>query len=133
MLHKYYDMLWQSFPQDHLITLSRLCDLLPVDEGLVETIVSYSSSDMANKRILNAALSNLKSDTELLGFSALVQKLIENPEKAKMIENLRSGELLECKCILVSGIAGKNFLPRQSLYIDQIEGLLLTQLIHRYL
>ena len=95
MLHKYYDMLWQSFPQDHLITLSRLCDLLPVDEGLVETIVSYSSSDMANKRILNAALSNLKNDSELLGFSVLVEKLINNPEKTKMIESLRHGKLLE--------------------------------------
>ncbi|XP_065903832.1 uncharacterized protein [Dysidea avara] len=90
MLHKYYDMLWQSFPQDHLITLSRLCDLLPVDEGLVETIVSYSSSDMANKRILNAALSNLKHDSLVLGFCALVEKLIDNPEKAKMIESLKS-------------------------------------------
>ena len=101
MLHKYYDMLWQSFPRDHLITLSRLCELLPVDEGLVETIVSYSSADMANKRILNAALSNLKHDSLVLGFCALVEKLIDNPEKAKMIENLQSGELAAVtKCIL---------------------------------
>jgi len=101
MLHKYYDMLWQSFPGDHLITLSRLCELLPVDERLVETIVSYSSADMANKRILNAALSNLKHDSLVLGFCALVEKLIDNPEKAKMIENLQSGELATVtKCIL---------------------------------
>jgi len=91
MLHKYYDMLWKSFPQDHLITLSRLCDLLPVDEGLVETIVSYSSSDMANKRILNAALSNLKYDKELLGFSMLIEQLIESSESLKMIEKFKSG------------------------------------------
>jgi len=91
MLHKYYDMLWQSFPQDHLITLSRLCDLLPVDEGLVETIVSYSSADMANKRILNAALSNFKDDRELLGFSLLIERLTETSGNLKMIEKFKSG------------------------------------------
>ena len=93
MLHNYYDTLWQSFPQDHLITLSRLCDLLPVDEGLVETIALYPTydHDVANKRILNAALINVKRDSELLGFCMLVEKLIENSEEAKMMEKLRSG------------------------------------------
>ena len=91
MLHSYYDTLWQSFPQDHLITLSRLCDLLPVDEKLMQTIASYSSSEVANKRILNAAISNVKHDSVLLGFCILVEKLIEDPEKSRIIEKLRSG------------------------------------------
>ena len=93
MLHSYYDTLWRSFPQDHLITLSRLCNLLPVEERLVETIALYPTSDhdVANRRILNAALSNVKHDSVLLGFCALVEKLIENPEETKMIEKLRSG------------------------------------------
>ena len=92
MLHSYYDTLWQSFPQDHLITLSRLCDLLPVDERLVETIALYPTTDqdVANRRILNAALSNVKRDSELLGFCVLVEKLIENPEES-IIVKLRSG------------------------------------------
>ena len=95
MLHSHYDTLWQSFPKDHLITLSRLCNLLPVDEGLVETIALYpiSDHDVANRRVLNAALSNVKRDNELLGFCVLVEKLIENPDKAKMMEKLRSGQL----------------------------------------
>ena len=93
MLHSHYDTLWRSFPQDHLITLSRLCNLLPVEERLVETIAHYPISDhnMANKRILNAALSNVKRDSELLGFCALVEKLIEDPGKARMIEKLKNG------------------------------------------
>ena len=95
MLHSYYDTLWQSFPQDHLITLSRLCNLLPVEERLVETIALYPTShhDVANRRILNAALSNVKRDNELLGLCMLVEKLIENPEKAKAVEKLKSGQL----------------------------------------
>ena len=94
MLHSHYDTLWQSFPQDHLITLSRLCDLLPVDERLVETIALYPTTDqdVANRRILNAALSNVKRDSELLGFCMLVEKLIENPEESKIIVKLRSGQ-----------------------------------------
>ena len=91
MLHSHYDTLWQSFPQDHLITLSRLCDLLPVEERLMQTIASYSSSEVANKRILNAAISNVKHDSVLLGFCVLVEKLIEDPEKSRVIEKLRSG------------------------------------------
>ena len=91
MLHSHYDTLWQSFPQDHLITLSRLCDLLPVEEKLMQTIASYSSSEVANKRILNAAISNVKHDSVLLGFCVLVEKLIEDPEKSRVIEKLRSG------------------------------------------
>ena len=93
MLYSYYDTLSQSFPQDHLITLSRLCNLLPVEERLVETIAHYPTSDhdVANKRILNAALSNVKRDSELLGFCALVEKLIEDPGKARMIEKLKNG------------------------------------------
>ena len=93
MLHSHYDTLWQSLPQDHLITLSRLCDLLPVDERLVETIALYPTTDqdVANRRILYAALSNVKRDSELLGFCALVEKLIGNPNKTKIIEKFRSG------------------------------------------
>ena len=94
MLHSYYDTLWQSFPQDHLITLSKLCDLLPVEERLVETIALYPTleHDVANRRILNAALSNVKRDNELLGFCLLVEKLIASPNKAKTIENLKAGQ-----------------------------------------
>ena len=33
---------------------------------------------------------------------------------------------------ICSDVARKKLLPRQSLYVDQIEGLLLTQLIHKY-
>ena len=40
--------------------------------------------------------------------------------------------LYKLSTVMGSGVARKNFLPRQSLYIDQIEGLLLTQLIHKY-
>ena len=94
MLHSYYDTLWQSFPQDHLITLSRLCDFLPVGERLVETIALYPTSehDVANRRILNAALSNVKRDNELLGFCLLVEKLIASPNKAKTIETLKASQ-----------------------------------------
>ena len=93
MLHSHYDTLWQNFPQDYLITLSRLCDLLPVDERLVETIALYPTTDqdVANRRILNAALSNVKRDNELMGFCVLVEKLIGNPNKNKIIEKFRSG------------------------------------------
>ena len=95
MLHSYYDTLWQSFPQDHLITLSRLCNFLPVEERLVETVALYPTSrhDVANRRILNAALSNVKRDNELLGFCVLIEKLIADPDKAKTVENLKSGQL----------------------------------------
>ena len=99
MLHRYYDTLWQNFPQDHLITLSRLCDLLPVEERLVETIALYPTSehDVANRRILNAALSNVKRDNELLGFCLLVEKLISSPRKAKITEKMKSGQFyVEC-------------------------------------
>ena len=110
MLRSYYDTLWQSFPQDHLITLSRLCDLLPVEERLVETIALYPTSehDVANRRILNAALSNVKRDNELLGFCLLVEKLIASPNKAKVTEKMKSGQFYvdchiypSCVCIYV--------------------------------
>ena len=110
MLHSYYDTLWESFPQDHLITLSRLCNLLTVEERLVETIASYSSSEMANKRILNAALSNVKHDSVLLGFCILVEKLIEDPAKSKVIEKLRNGQYIYlctiflCLCVSFKAI-----------------------------
>ena len=96
MLHSHYDTLWQNFPQDYLITLSRLCDLLPVDERLVETIALYPTTDqdVANRRILNAALSNVKQDNELLGFCVLVEKLIDDPAQATMMEKLRSGQFM---------------------------------------
>jgi len=92
-LKKHYNNLWRSFPDDHMITLSTLCEACNVQSEAIEMITACRSSDEANRTILNYIIFITKGDQQIMEFCNLMQKLINNPRLSKITSDLRSGVL----------------------------------------
>jgi len=91
VLKKYYNFLWQSFPQDHLETLNRICRLVRVADSLVDTVVSSPTPDEGNQKILNICVLSIDKDNVLIEFSQLIEKIIDNPKLSTMMKIFRRG------------------------------------------
>ena len=91
MLKKYYNFLWQSFPQDHLTTLGRFCKIARVGDDLVDSIVSSATSDDGNQKILNICVLSIDKDNVLIEFSHLIEKIIDNPKLLTIMKIFKNG------------------------------------------
>ena len=91
ILKKHYHNLWRSFPDDHMMTLSTLCESFNVHPEAIEMVTACRSSDEANRTILNYIIFITKGDHQIMEFCNLMQKLINNPRLSKITSDLRSG------------------------------------------
>ena len=92
ILKKHYHALWRSFPDDHLVTLTVLCDECKnVDPDIIQSIASLQSSEQANKFMLDYVILILKGDQQLMAFCDLMEKMINNPALSKVVSSLRTG------------------------------------------
>ena len=91
VLKRYYNFLWKNFPQDHLVSLGRLCKLVPLSDDVVDDIVSSSSSEEGNQKLLNICVVMIETDESLPRFCNLVDKIIDNPKLSKMMKIFRDG------------------------------------------
>jgi len=91
LLMKYYNFLWQSFPQDHMITLERLNKIITLKDDIIDTVVSSTNSEKGNKMILNISLHVLDADEDLRQFYLLVERIISNPKLSKIISVFKNG------------------------------------------
>ena len=91
VLKKYYNFLWQSFPQDHLTTLGRFSKIVRLPDDLVDSVVSSSTSDDGNQKILNICALSIDKDRVLIEFSDLVNKIIDNPKLSTMMKVFKKG------------------------------------------
>lgn len=91
VLKKYYNFLWQNFPQDHLTTLSRFCKMVQLSDGMINNIASSPTSDEGNQKILNICIVAVDKDTILLEFSDLINRIIDNPKLSTMMKIFKNG------------------------------------------
>ena len=92
VLKKHYHLLWRSFPDDHLVTLTSLCDHVKgVDPYIVNLVTDLSNSELANQIILNYVIVIMKGDQQMKGFCDLMENLINNPAMSKIVNALRIG------------------------------------------
>ena len=86
-----------SLPEDHMITLGWLYDIIDVDKicnEFVESIISSTNSYRANKNILNLLISTTENDYQLLGLSFLIERLATGDvlmSDCPNIESFRNG------------------------------------------
>ena len=92
VLKRYYNFLWKNFPQDHLVSLGRFCKLVPLSDDVVDLIVSSSSPEEANQKLLNICVVTIEKDKALLSFCDIVDKIIDNPKLSKMMKIFKDGE-----------------------------------------
>ena len=91
MLKKYYNVLWQNFPQDHLETLGRISKLARLADHMVDAIVSSSTSDEGNQKILNICVLSIDKNNLLLEFADLIDNIINNPKLSIMMRVFKNG------------------------------------------
>ena len=86
-----------SLPEDHMITLGWLYDIIDVDKicsEFVESIISSTNSYRANKNILNLLIPTTENDYQLLGLSFLIERLATGDvlmSDCPNIESFRNG------------------------------------------
>ena len=96
MLKKHYHTLWRSFPDDHMITLTTLCGEFNVQGVAIEMITNCSTSEEANRTILDYIIFITNGDQQLNAFCDLMAKLINNPKLSRVVGSLRKGTYVVC-------------------------------------
>jgi len=72
--------LWRNFPTDHMITLSTMCETFEIEAEFIGRIISCSSSEEANRIILDHAISISKGDNQIMTFCDLMEKMVNDPQ-----------------------------------------------------
>ena len=96
LLRKYYNDLWMSLPEDYMNTLHTFNTNKPGDIAGGGSIVGIanlvSSCQNPNKIMLDLLISTVNNDTQLLGFSYMLEKLVKlEGSKLAVIKSFRKG------------------------------------------
>lgn len=92
VLRKHYNNLWRNFPTDHMITLSTMCEAFEVEAEFIGKIISCSSSEEANKTILDYVISITK-EHQVMTFCNLMERMINDPQLSEITNVFRTGLL----------------------------------------
>ena len=87
---KYYNFLWRSFPQDHVISFDRLNKIVPLKEGTADSILPKTPEE-GNQEILDISITIIDKDQDLQEFYFVVDKIIDNPKLSKIMKVLKNG------------------------------------------
>ena len=92
ILKKHYHALWRSLPDDHLVTLTVLCDECEnINPEITQMVATLQSSEQANEIMLDYVIVILKGDQQMMAFCDLMEKMINNPALSKVVSSLRTG------------------------------------------
>ena len=91
LLKKYGNFLLNKFPPDHLETLAKVSKQYPLDDILVDSIVTASCPAEGNQRILKICMLMVQTDKCLNEFCSTMEKLVDNPKLSKIMEVFRHG------------------------------------------
>ena len=91
ILKKHYHALWRSFPNDHMITLSKLCGIFRISDEIIDMITSKPTFEEANQVMLDYVIFITNGDQQMNAFCDLMAKIIDNPKLSKVTSNLKKG------------------------------------------
>ena len=97
LLRKYYDDFWMSLPKNYMDTLEKFykpggaIDTSKII-GLSDLITACPNSTVSNQMLIDIFIFTAKNDTQLLGFSYLLEKLVKD-SKISVIKSFRNGLL----------------------------------------
>ena len=132
VLKKYYDMLLESFSDDHVATVNKLNGIIAVNKQFLNEIISMTDHKKANVRILNGIICAIKRDNDVLGFCEVFKALISVRKRftIEMFE-FEAGKKLECIHYAIDAMYRKALLPysthcRVSTYLSCYSYAMLT-------
>lgn len=114
LLKKYYIYLLESFTDDHVTTICTLCELIPVNEGFFNEVLSMTDTKEANRRILNSLIRMLNSDNQLVGFCELVKSVMSIRKRFSLkIVEFETGKVIHKYACSVTMNCRKQFIVIQ--------------------
>ena len=91
VLKKHYNTLWRCFPDDYMLTLTTMCEVCTVGDGIPELITLLQTPEDCNQTILNYIISITKGDDQMMAFCNLMEKFINNTRFSKIISAFKKG------------------------------------------
>ena len=92
VVKEHYYKILKDFPSDHMITLSRLCQLTEVSDQKVDKTISCCSAEEGNEEILEYLIFDIKNDSNLVEFCNTIEKIVGDDSAA--LKSFRNGEIL---------------------------------------
>ena len=87
---KFYPLLIENLPSNHLISLLRLQGIAYVPEAIVDIIVPSSSAEIGNKMILNYLIGLIHTEEHIITFCRCVRIMTGEFEKCIAVLNLHN-------------------------------------------
>ena len=75
-----------------MTSLTRLQKVATVPEDQVESIKTAPNSDVGNEMIMSHLIGLIQTESDIITFCDLVEKMIGDPQKCECLSNLRSGK-----------------------------------------
>jgi len=91
--------LLKNFPPDHFESLGRVTKLYPIDDALVDVIVTASCPAEGNQRLLKICMLMVHLDKHLVDFCLMMEKLIDSPKLSKIMKTFRKGTAELCALV----------------------------------
>ena len=95
VLKKYYNFLWRSFPEDHLIAYGKFSRKINLIDDLNNSIISAPTSERGNQIMLDISMIGVSKDKALMEFYYLVEEIIDNPKLSKIMKVFRNGQFVQ--------------------------------------
>jgi len=83
LLKKYYPILLDQFPDDHITTIGIMSEQVPIDDRFFNEILTTVNPKEANERILNAIIMMLKHDDQIMGMCKLAKLVMRSARFSK--------------------------------------------------
>jgi len=101
LLKKYCNFLLKNFPPDHFESLARVNKFIPLDDILVDAVITASCPAEGNQRMLKICMLMVYLDKYLIEFCSIMEKLIDNPKMSKIMKVFRRGMTYKSVCTYV--------------------------------
>ena len=74
-----------------MVTLGRVCKLIPVDDSVVDIIATAATPLEGNRRMMNIFILGIRDTKSLADFWYAINKVIDNPRVSKIMKAFKCG------------------------------------------
>ena len=95
VLKKNYTTLCHCLPQDYMMTLNKLKQLItiPDDDQMMSKLINLPTVDLINETIIGLLMTTIKSDMDALQICDVMENIVDSKSSKAHIETLRNGNL----------------------------------------
>ena len=107
---KFYPLLIENLPSNHLISLLRLQGITYVPEAIADIIVPSSSAEIGNKMIINYLIGLIHTEEHIITFCYFAERMIGEFDKCICVLKLKNSK----KCVFKSNVCQSQFCSNNS-------------------